>query len=390
MLKRIQISARGLVQGVGFRPFIYHLATKFSLSGFVQNDTSGVLIDVEGRDDSIHEFIACLVKSPPLHAVIEDIQCTTLPPIGYKDFNIEESAIKDSKVAMVGADIATCPDCLKELPDPEDRRYRYPFINCTNCGPRFTIIKDIPYDRINTTMLDFTMCTDCSKEYHDPKNRRFHAQPTACPVCGPKLTIFNNEGSEIQSGDPVSSVCSLLKEGKIVAIKGLGGYHLACDAMNNMTVSLTRKRKNRYEKPFAVMMENIETIKRFCHVNPKEETMLLSAQKPIVLLRKKSNFTFSPEVAPEHKYLGVMLPYSPLHYLILKESGLSLVMTSGNMSDEPIVYNDREAFSRLKGITDYFLAHNREIFMRCDDSVVMVNEEREMIVRRSRGYAPFH
>ena len=389
MLKRMQISARGLVQGVGFRPFIYNLATKFSLAGFVQNDTNGVLIDVEGRDDSINEFLECLIKSPPPHVVIEDIHYMTFPPRGYKDFIIEKSAIKDGKATIVSADISTCQECLKELFDTNDRRYRYPFINCTNCGPRFTIIKDIPYDRTNTTMSDFTMCQDCSKEYHDPQNRRFHAHPNACPVCGPQLALYNNEGLKIHTHDPLSTVCTLLKEGKIVAVKGLGGYHLACDATTSTVVSLLRKRKNRYDKPFAVMMENLETIKQFCHVNDYEENVLLSVQKPIVLLRKKNSCTLSPKVAPENKYLGVMLPYTPLHYLLLKESGLSLVMTSGNISDEPIVYNDTESFERLKGITDYFLAHDREIFMRCDDSVVRVNEDREMIIRRSRGYAPF-
>ncbi|MEP9410967.1 MAG: carbamoyltransferase HypF [Candidatus Brocadia sp.] len=389
MLKRIQISARGLVQGVGFRPFIYHLATKFSLAGFVRNDTNGVFMDVEGHDESIKAFLDHLTKSPPPHVIIEDISCRIFPPKGYREFVIGESARKESNTTIVPADISICRDCLNELYDPTDRRYRYPFINCTNCGPRFTIVKDIPYDRFNTTMSDFIMCQECRREYYDPKSRRFHAQPNACPVCGPKLTLYSNDGLKIQTSDPLSAVCAALKEGKIVAIKGLGGYHLACDAMNNDAVSMLRKRKNRDDKPFAVMIKDIETVKQFCCVNEKEETFLLSHQKPIVLLRKKSNCPLSPMVAPENKYLGAMLTYTPLHDLLINDSGLSLVMTSGNISDEPIAYNDAEAFKKLKGIADYFVTHNREIIMRCDDSVVRVVEDKETIIRRSRGYAPF-
>src|SRR3989339_474035 len=389
MLKRMQISANGLVQGVGFRPYIYNLAAKLSLAGFVQNNTNGIFIDVEGCDNAVNEFLACLVKSPPPHAIIEDLQYTSLPPKGCKDFIIEESAIKENNATMICADIATCHDCLKELFDLGDRRYRYPFINCTNCGPRFTIVKDIPYDRINTTMSDFHMCHDCSSEYYDPKNRRFHAQPNACSSCGPQLKLLNNEGFAVQTQDPISTVCTLLQDGKIVAVKGLGGYHIACDAMNSKSVSLLRKRKYREDKPFAVMMENIETVNKFCIVNAKEEALLLSTQRPIVLLKKKSNCAIPHDIAPDNLYLGVMLPYTPLHHIIIKESGLSLVMTSGNVSDEPIAYKDNEALERLKGIADYFLVHDREIFMRCDDSVVKVVEDKETIIRRSRGYAPF-
>src|SRR3989339_1289801 len=389
MLKRMQISANGVVQGVGFRPYIYNLAAKLSLSGFVQNDSSGVFIDVEGCDSSVDEFLTCLAKSPPPHAIIEDIHYTTLPPKGYKDFIIEESAIKETNTTMICADISTCPDCLKELFDTMDRRYRYPFINCTNCGPRFTIVKDIPYDRKNTTMSDFRMCHDCSSEYHDPQNRRFHAQPNACPVCGPQLMLLNNEGFTVQTQDPISTVCTLLQDRKIVAVKGLGGYHIACDALNSNAVSLLRKRKYREDKPFAVMMDTIDTIKHFCYINAMEEALLLSTKKPIVLLKKKSDCTIPHDIAPDNLYLGVMLPYTPLHHIIIKESEVPLVMTSGNVSDEPIAYKDNEALERLKGIADYFLVHDREIYMRCDDSVVKVVEDKEMIIRRSRGYAPF-
>ena len=360
MMKRMQISASGLVQGIGFRPYIYNLATRFSLSGFVQNDSSGVFIDVEGCDSSVDEFLACLTKSPPPHAIIENIHYTTLPPKGHKSFIIEESALKENNTTMICADNTTCPDCLKELFDPMDIRYRYPFINCTNCGPRFTMVKDIPYDRINTTMSSFNMCHDCNSEYHNPQNRRFHAQPNACPVCGPQLMFLNNEGLAVQTQDPISTVCTLLQDGKIVAVKGLGGYHIACDALNSKSVSLLRKRKYREDKPFAVMMDTIDTVKQFCYINAKEEALLLSTKKPIVLLKKKSDCAIPHDIAPDNLYLGVMLPYTPLHHLIIKESRLSLVMTSGNVSDEPIAYKDNEALERLKGIADYFLVQDRK------------------------------
>lgn len=389
MTERVQITARGLVQGVGFRPFVYSLATRLSLSGFVQNDTNGVFIDVEGRGADIREFLDGLTILSPPHAVIEDICCLSLPCLGYEGFSIKESAIKDSKKPIISADLSICRDCLKELFHPNNRRYRYPFINCTNCGPRFTIIKDIPYDRIHTTMSGFTMCADCSEEYHNPANRRFHAQPNACHGCGPTVTLSNGEGKGIQTDDPISVVCALLNEGKIVAIKGIGGYHLACDAANDRAVSLLRERKKRYDKPFAIMVNGIEMVRLFCRVSEIEEASLCSTQRPIVLLKKKLVCAISPKVAPANTCLGVMLPYTPLHHLILAESGLALVMTSGNISDEPIAYADKDAFEHLNGIADYYLAHNREIFMRCDDSIVRINEGRETVIRRSRGYAPF-
>ena len=389
MLKRVQITATGVVQGVGFRPYIYNLAARLSLSGFVQNDSKGIFIDVEGPDSSIDEFLACILASPPPPAIIEDLYHTALPLKGYRDFFIEESVTTEDKEALVSADIAICHDCIRELFNPHDRRYRYPFINCVQCGPRFTIVKDIPYDRINTTMSDFRMCRDCSSEYHNPNCRRFHAQPNACQVCGPQLMLLNSEGFAVHSQDVISTVCELFRAGQIVALKGLGGYHLACDAMNDDAVSRLRKRKYREDKPFAVMMDTIETVKRFCDVHAKEETLLLSSQRPIVLLKKKADCVISHNTAPANQYLGVMLPYTPLHHLILKESGLSLIMTSGNVSDEPIAYKDTETLERLKGIADYFLVHNRDIFTRCDDSVVKVVEDKEMIIRRSRGYAPF-
>lgn len=388
MHNRIRIQIAGTVQGVGFRPFVYNLANKYNLKGFCLNDSRGVLIEVQG--ELIDRFIEEIKTSPPPLSRIEGLTSQMLAGSElYKDFSIRESVSHEGNFTFVSPDIATCQDCLKELFDPMDRRYHYPFANCTNCGPRYSITKNIPYDRSNTTMAHFTMCEVCESEYYDPANRRFHAQPNACPVCGPQLMLLNNEGLTVQTQDPISTVCTLLHDGKIVAVKGLGGYHLACDALNSKSVSLLRKRKYREDKPFAVMMESIETVNKFCFVNVKEETLLLSIQRPIVLLRKKSDCAIPHNIAPDNLYLGVMLPYTPLHHLIIKESGLPLVMTSGNVSDEPIAYKDTEALERLKGIADYFLVHNREIFMRCDDSVLKLIEDEEMIIRRSRGYAPF-
>ena len=295
----------------------------------------------------------------------------------------------EGSFTLVSPDIATCHDCIKELFDPMDRRYHYPFINCTNCGPRYSITKNIPYDRSNTTMAHFTMCETCENEYHNPVNRRFHAQPNACTVCGPQLMLLNNEGFAVQTQDPISTVCTLLEDGKIVAVKGLGGYHIACDATSHNVVSTLRKRKHRDDKSFAVMINDLDTIKQLCYVNKKEETLLSSPQRPIVLLRKKVKYVIADNVATDNNYLGVMLPYTPLHYLLIAESNAPLVMTSGNPSNEPIVYNDNNALLKLSAIADYFLVHDRDIFMRCDDSVVKVVEDKEMIIRRSRGYAPF-
>lgn len=388
MHNRIRIQITGTVQGVGFRPFVYNLANKYNLKGFCLNDSRGVLIEVQG--EMIDRFIEEIKTSPPPLSRIEELTSRVLVDgEAYEDFSIRESVSHEGNFTFVSPDIATCQDCLKELFNPMDRRYRYPFINCTNCGPRYSITKNIPYDRSKTTMDCFSMCEACESEYHDPKNRRFHAQPNACPVCGPQLMLLNNEGFAVQTQDLISTVCTLLQDGKIVAVKGLGGYHLACDALNSKSVSLLRKRKYREDKPFALMMENIETVNTYCFVNTKEETLLLSTQRPIVLLKKKCGYTIPHDIAPDNLYLGVMLPYTPLHHLIIKESGLPLVMTSGNVSDEPIAYKDNEALEKLKSIADYFLVHDREIFVRCDDSVVKVVEDEEMIIRRSRGYAPF-
>ncbi|MDO8745792.1 MAG: Sua5/YciO/YrdC/YwlC family protein, partial [Candidatus Brocadiaceae bacterium] len=296
MHNKICIQITGTVQGVGFRPFIYNLANKYNLKGFCLNDSRGVLIEVQG--ELIDRFIEEIKTSPPPLSRIEELTSQMLAGSElYKDFSIRESVSQEGSFTFVSPDIATCQDCLKELFDPMDRRYHYPFINCTNCGPRYSITKDIPYDRSNTTMAHFTMCEACESEYYDPANRRFHAQPNACPVCGPQLMLLNNKGLTVQTQDPISTVCTLLHDGKIVAVKGLGGYHIACDALNSKSVSLLRKRKYREDKPFAVMMENIETVNKFCFVDAKEETLLLSTQRPIVLLKKKSDYTIPHNVS---------------------------------------------------------------------------------------------
>lgn len=376
------IRVYGIVQGVGFRPFVYRLAREYNLNGWVLNTSSSVEIELEGEEKSIEAFINDLkIKKPPL-AVIERIEIEDIDLNHFEDFIIKESK-EDLGYQLISPDIAVCNDCLRELFDPKDRRYRYPFINCTNCGPRFTIIKDIPYDRNNTTMSRFKMCQDCEREYNDPMNRRFHAQPNACPVCGPKIWL---EGIEID--DPIRETARLLKDGRIIAIKGLGGFHLSCDATNDKVVRTLRERKKRGYKPFAVMMKDVETVKEYCYLNPEEEKALTSPQAPIVLLRIKDLKNISREVAPNNNYLGVMLPYTPLHHLLLREASIPLVMTSGNLSEEPICQENEEALKRLKGIADYFLLNNRDIYSRYDDSVLFFTDNEPQIVRRARGYAP--
>ncbi len=385
----MQINIKGIVQGVGFRPFVYNLAKKHNLLGYVLNDTSGVFIEVEGEKSSINQFLETIRDQPPPQAVIFEMESHGIEPKGFEDFVIRKSEEQEEKFVPISPEIATCEECLSELFDPNDRRYRYPFINCTNCGPRFTIVKDIPYDRKFTTMAPFIMCERCQAEYDDPGDRRFHAQPNACPVCGPSLSLLNHERVVIDVPDVITEVCTLLKDGKIVAIKGLGGYHLACDAQNEDAVSRLRSRKYREYKPFAVMVKDIETAKRLCYVNEEEEKLLKGTIRPIVLLRKRPDCPVAEDVAPHQHYHGIMLPYTPLHNLIVAESGLVLVMTSGNISSEPIVYHDNEAFGRLKNIADFYLVHNREIHIRTDDSVFRVWRGKEVALRRSRGYAPY-
>jgi hydrogenase maturation protein HypF len=425
MKVRRHILVKGVVQGVGFRPFIYQLANQYKLAGWVLNSSEGVVIEAEGNLNKVEAFIQDIkLKAPPL-AKIESIKAEDIVPDGSAKFEIKHSVSEAGKFILVSPDIATCDDCLRELFDPQDRRYRYPFINCTNCGPRFTIIEDIPYDRPKTTMKKFKMCPDCQREYDDPANRRFHAQPNACPLCGPSLELranrrlLENSANEVQQDsrgsstklspaprtvypaeieeefpslgcdDPIKETIKLLKAGKIVAIKGLGGFHLACDAENEEVVEKLRRRKHRYGKPLAIMLADIEAVREHCCLSHEEIKVLLSPQRPIVLLRRKEKSTVAPSVAPVNNYLGVMLPYTPLHHLLLKESGMALVMTSGNLSEEPIAMENQEALIRLKEIADYFLLHNRDIYSRYDDSVVRVFEHNMIFIRRARSFAPY-
>jgi hydrogenase maturation protein HypF len=359
----------GIVQGVGFRPFVYGLARARELGGFVRNDARGVVIEVEGAKEKLDLFAAALVAQAPPLARIAALDTSEIEPLGERVFLIAQSAEEGERTALVPADIATCDDCLRELLDPQDRRYRYPFINCTNCGPRFTIIRSVPYDRANTSMASFEMCEACRREYKDPANRRFHAEPTCCPDCGPKLSL------------ELEQAVSLLREGKIVAIKGLGGYHLACDAANEEAVARLRERKRREEKPLAVMTSSPELL---VELAPEEEALLRSAERPIVLARRRADAPIAASVAPSTEWLGVMLPYTPLHHLLCADFGGTLVMTSGNLSDEPIAFENEEAERRLGQVADAFLSHNRPIERRCEDSVVRA----AFPIRRSRGYAP--
>ncbi len=385
---RKKIKIQGIVQGVGFRPFVYRLAVSLNLKGFVLNTVRGVEIEVEGRSDLIERFMDVLPKQIPPASRITKMESSDLSPQNDFEFQILSSRKKEKRSALISPDIGICEDCLRELFDPEDRRYQYPFINCTNCGPRYTILQEIPYDRPNTTMSVFKMCPECQREYDDPENRRFHAQPNACPVCGPEVWLTNSKGQKVQIEDPILETVRLLQSGKIVAIKGLGGFHLACDAENHRTVSILRARKHREEKPLAVMAPNLSAISKFAETTDQERDLLFSPRRPIVLLKKKSSHPLSKEVAPKNDYFGVMLPYTPLHYLILREKFTALVMTSGNLSEEPIAIGNEEAVRRLGTIADFFLMHNRDIYIRSDDSVTRVIRSLPRPVRRSRGIAP--
>jgi len=397
-LRLAHISVRGVVQGVGFRPFVYGLATKYNLEGCVYNTSEDVKIEVEGKTEAIRQFqLELKAKAPPL-AHIEDIITTYRPPTGYKKFEIRHSTAEEGKYQLISPDIATCQTCLSELLNPDDRRYRYPFTNCTNCGPRFTIIESMPYDRPKTTMRHFQMCSQCQAEYNNPLDRRFHAQPNACPKCGPKVKLVDKQGNPVIAKSPatkqfpldaIAIASQLLKEGKIIAIKGLGGFLLACDASNGTAVKTLRQRKRRPFKPFAIMVANMDEVNRHCHVSLEEEKLLASPQNPIVLMKWRDNSSVSREVAPNLQYLGVMLPYTPLHHILLRDTQLPLVMTSGNISEEPIAKDNDEALRRLSGIADYFLIHNRDIYSRYDDSVAIVERETHQLARRARSYSPY-
>ena len=388
-LDLVRINVRGVVQGVGFRPFVYQLATQYSLKGWVCNTSEDVKIEVEGDVEAIEQFLFALrAQAPPL-AHIEGITTTHIPLAYYKSFEIRHSIAEEGKYQLVSPDISTCQACLREILDAGDRRYRYPFTNCTNCGPRFTIIKDIPYDRPRTTMHHFHMCPECQKEYDNPLDRRFHAQPNACPRCGPTLELVDADGNPVACSDAITTTSQFLKQGKIIAIKGMGGFLLACDATSKEAVDLLRHRKIRPSKPLAIMVSSIEEVKKHCYVSDEEEKLLTSTPSPIVLMKCKNNSSISQEVAPNLRYLGVMLPYTPLHHILLRQTGLPLVMTSGNLSEEPIAKDNDEAIRRLSGIADYFLIHNRDIYARYDDSVTMVERGVGQVIRRARGYAPY-
>lgn len=388
-MNRRAIVVSGTVQGVGFRPFVYEIATRLGLGGFVRNQAGDVFIELEGGIRALDRFLDELMSRPPPLARIDGVAWVAVEPLGDQHFRIEPSEADCSGPVFVAPDIATCADCLRELFDPGDRRYRYPFLNCTNCGPRLTIIRGVPYDRERTTMASFAMCDACRAEYEDPKDRRYHAQPIACPACGPNLTVRDGSGQPVQADDPLAYAVHALKEGKIVAVKSLGGYHLACDAGNNEAVAELRRRKDRDDKPFAVMVGAVGAALALAEVSELERALLASPRRPIVLLRRRSGDGLADAVAPGNPFLGVMLAYTPLHHLLAKESsGTPLVMTSGNRSDEPIAYSDDDALARLVGIADLFLTHNRPIHLRCDDSVTRVVAGTELPLRRSRGDAP--
>ncbi len=391
-LSLAHISVRGVVQGVGFRPFIYQTATRLNLGGWVCNTSEDVRIEVEGDDRDIERFLHNLEEMAPPMSRIEDIAVTSRrrqSTASYEKFEIRHSIAEEGKYQLVSPDIATCPECLGEILNPEDRRYRYPFTNCTNCGPRFTIIADIPYDRPNTTMHRFRMCPECQQEYDDPLDRRFHAQPNACPVCGPQLELVDAEGKPISCTDTINKTSQLLREGETVAVKGLGGFLLACDATSQKAVNRLRQRKNRPAKPLAVMVSSLDEVREHCEINKEEEILLTSPGSPIVLMKLRADSSITQAVAPGLKYLGIMLPYTPMHHILLRETGIPLVMTSGNLSEEPIAKDNDEAIRRLGGIADFFLMHNRDIYARYDDSVVTVERDVPRFVRRARGYAPY-
>jgi hydrogenase maturation protein HypF len=384
-----RLKVNGIVQGVGFRPFVFQLAENFNLKGEVANTSSGVSIHIEGSPENVASFEKDLsAKSPPLAYIVE-VSSQAEAVKNFAEFAIVKSKGQAKMSTLISPDVAVCDDCLGEMLSPDDRRYHYPFINCTNCGPRYTIIDDIPYDRPKTSMRHFKMCPRCQAEYDVPSDRRFHAQPNACADCGPHVDLFDNRRQLIGSrADAVKKAAELLKQGQILAVKGLGGYHLAADAANPDAVQRLRRRKLREEKPLAVMSYDLEAVRRYAHLDQEEETLLNSIQRPIVLLKKKTPNAIAGEVAPRNKYFGVMLPYTPLHYLLLQQGFEALVMTSGNLSEEPIAIDNDDAFSRLAGIADYFLIHNRDIYLRSDDSIVRHAAGARRFLRRSRGYVP--
>jgi hydrogenase maturation protein HypF len=387
---RAKVTVHGAVQGVGFRPFVYRLATQLHLSGWVLNSSQGVFIEVEGRLDFLQIFLTKLEKEKPPLAIIQSLEYSFLDPAGYGGFEIRYSDQTGPKTALILPDIAICSDCLREMFDPTNRRYRYPFTNCTNCGPRFSIIEELPYDRPNTSMRRFKQCAGCEAEYHDPLDRRFHAQPNACPRCGPHLELWNEHRKVLAREDAaLLKAADLIGQGKILALKGIGGFQLVCAAQDEDVVVQLRERKRRERKPFALMYPTLDQVKRDCLVSSLEERLLGSPESPIVLLtRQPGDSAIAASVAPGNRCFGVMLPYTPLHHLLLGELGYPVIATSGNLANEPISIDESDASDRLKGIADFFLVHNRPIVRHVDDSIARVVCNREMVLRRARGYAP--
>lgn len=392
--RRIRASLQGVVQGVGFRPYVHRLVTSLQLDGFVRNDAHGVVLEVEGMPGAVEGFLARLPSGLPPLARLDSIAVDELPPSGRKGFAILGSVAGASAEALISPDIATCDACLAELFDPADRRYRYPFVNCTDCGPRFTIVRRVPYDRALTTMAGFAMCPACRAEYEDPSNRRFHAQPNACPECGPRARLTDAAGGAAGAPgeDAVRAAAAALRGGAVVAVKGLGGYHLACRADDAAAVATLRRRKGRDDKPFALMVRNPDEARRLVRLGAEEEALLASRERPVVLAPRRPDAPVADAVAAARREFGVMLPYTPLHHLLLADAGVPLVMTSGNVSDEPIAYDDAEAAQRLRDLADLFLVHDRPIETRTDDSVVRVvsvgGARVPLMLRRSRGYVP--
>ncbi len=403
---RYIVKIYGIVQGVGFRPFVYEKAKDFKICGSVQNIGGAVLIDCLGERENIKQFMLNVIKRPPSIARIEKVRCTLikndLSTIPYPNKNkfiikenidqkfvIRESTKQKNEMRFISPDIAVCDECLEDIRSKENFRYKYAFTNCTQCGPRYSIVKAFPYDRQNTTMEDFYMCEECKKEYENPLSRRFHAQPNCCEKCGPKLFLANNHGEQIKCEDPIKETISLIKEGKILAIKGIGGFHLVCDGRNEKAINLLRSRKQRKDKPLALMAKDIGVIKEICYVSDKEGEVISSSKRPIVILKKKYPFVLPEVIAPKQNSLGVMLPYAPLHYLLFNEKLDLLVMTSGNISSMPMEYKNEEALKHLNTVADYFLMNDREIYVQVDDSVVKVIDEVEKVIRGARGYRPY-
>lgn len=382
---------RGVVQGVGFRPFVYRLAAEMNIKGWIINSSQGVFIEAESDKTTLENFSDRIKKERPANSYIQSFESSWLDAEGFTQFEIRESREQGGKTALVLPDISTCPDCLEEIFDPANRRYLYPFTNCTNCGPRYSIIADLPYDRCNTTMGEFEMCPECRAEYTDPLNRRFHAEPTACPNCGPQVTLLDDTGKPIaEKNDAIKLAAEMIRGGKIVALKGIGGYQLICDARNGTASRELRTRKRRSEKPFAMMFPDIKSVKAECEVSPEEEKLLCSVEAPIVLLKRKRGIesVISDECGGTNPYFGIMLPYSPLHHILMRGLGFPVIATSGNISEEPICISEEQAFEKLSAIADVFLVHNRKILRHVDDSIARIVNGREMMMRRARGYAP--